>query len=56
MDKEKKKVGITCPKCKRTFGVDQKAPVKYLERVLDQYEEYFKQIEKELLARKERMK
>jgi transposase-like protein len=56
MNKEKREVRITCPKCKRTFGVDQKAPVKYLERVLDQYEEYFKQIEKELLARKERMK
>lgn len=50
------KFWITCPKCKHTFGVPQKAPVKYLERVLDQYEEYFKQIEKELLARKKRMK
>jgi len=56
MNKDTMKFWVTCPKCKHKFGVSQTVSVKYLERVLDQYEEYFKAIEQELLARKERMK
>ena len=54
MNKEKVKLRAKCPKPK--FDASQKVPVKRAEQMLDQYEEYFKQIEKELLARKEMLK
>ena len=37
MDKEKMKFWITCPKCKRTFGVGVGVVFKYLERILGQH-------------------
>jgi len=48
MDKEKMKFWITCPKCKKTFGVDSAVVFKYIDRVLGQFDQRFKKIEKDV--------
>jgi len=48
MDREKMKFWITCPRCKRKFGVDAKVDLNYIDRLLGQFEERFKEMEKDL--------
>jgi len=42
------KFWITCPQCKKTFGVDAAVVFKYIDRLLGQFEQRFKKIEKDV--------
>ena len=48
VDEDKMKFWITCPQCKKTFGVDAAVVFKYIDRLLGQFEERFKKIGKDV--------
>jgi len=43
MDKSRFQFFVTCPDCKRKFGVSPEVVLKYLDRLLNEFEERIKQ-------------